>query len=71
MKFKSVKEAKEAAREVLAEEVDVVCIRYDEEQEATEVVCLTKRGSYWMVKFYSENEIAFGMMKWAEDMQWV
>lgn len=69
MKFKSVKEAREAVREVLGHDMELVCIRYDEEEEASEVVCVSEKGIYWIVKFYSDGEIGYSQMHW--DLLWV
>lgn len=72
MRFASVKEAREAVREVLGrDEITVVCIRYDEWEPGSEVVCFDDHGGYWMVKFYDDGEIAYGAMDWTTNMQWV
>lgn len=70
-KFQSVKEAREAVREILGNEMVIVCVRYDDCTQATEVVSVTPRGIYWMVKFYNDGMIGYGTMDFFSNLQFM
>lgn len=63
-KFKDLEEAQAAVRELLGHEMTALCMRIDDHEPGTEVVAITPRGVYWMVKFYDDGMVGFGMMSW-------
>ncbi len=69
LRFKSLAEAEAAVNDILGNNSRAVCMRYDDGEPGTEVVSVTGSGFYWMVKFYDDGEIAYGMMDWFTNMQ--
>lgn len=70
-RFKTVKEVRAAAREVLADDMTLVCIRYDEYEPGWEVVSFDPKGIYWMLKFYDDGNTGLAAMDWASNMQFI
>lgn len=59
-----VKDAKDRVRELLGNDTEVVCVREDTYEPATEVVTVNSNGIYCMVKFYEDGMVGYGVMNW-------
>lgn len=63
-KFKDLKEAQRAIQELLGHEMTALCMRVDDYEPGTEVVAVSPRGVYWMIKFYEDGDVSCGTMSW-------
>lgn len=62
MKFKDLKEAQQAVNDLLGRNLKAMCMRYDDLARATEVISVTNNGLYWIVRFYDDGDIGYGLM---------
>jgi len=63
-RFKNLKEAQQAVNEVLWDVTAMFVRRDTYNNENTEVICVSGNGVYWIVKFYDDGDIGYGIMSY-------
>lgn len=66
-RFKNLEEAQQAVNEVLYN-LKALFYRYDTySNDRTEVICISENGVYWIVDFFEDGDIGFGIMNYELD----